>query len=129
MIVAGYILLGISIFIMIIVAASNLAYSTIVAVAIIACIAVYFAIPGIVLLSVGYSLKRRRENKPKLTNKVTEDIYVCSECGYQVYPDFKCCPKCGSELNFEQDKGKFCGTCGKELTEEHVFCPYCGTKR
>ena len=127
MIIAGYILLGISLLLLL--CMLSMPASTVVILSFLLGLTIMFVVPGIVLLSVGTAIKRRRENKPVQTRNANEKIYVCEECGYQVFPDFKLCPKCGTELSFEQDKGKFCGMCGKELTDEHVFCPYCGTKR
>ena len=117
----------------------------------------FVLIPGIIFLSVGYSIRRRREenrytnfnagnynnnnyNNTNALNSMSDTntqqepsskvtYFVCPDCGYQVFEDYKCCPHCGVELNFEEEKGKFCSGCGKELSDEHAFCPYCGKKR
>ena len=145
MVIAGWILLGIGSFFSIMGLSSEV-YE------VFGIFLTFMVIPGIIFISVGYSVRRNREenkyvnfnagnnnynnnnvlnNMPNFNaqqgSKVT--YYVCPDCGYQVFEDYKCCPGCGVKLDFKEEKGKFCSECGKELSEEHAFCPFCGKKR
>lgn len=50
---------------------------------------------------------------------------VCPNCNLRYEDIFAFCKKCGSKLEFEEEK-KFCPSCGKEIKIEGEFCPYCG---
>lgn len=44
----------------------------------------------------------------------------CPQCGTNVGPDFRFCPKCG--YNFTPS----CANCGRSIQRDYVVCPYCG---
>jgi len=58
----------------------------------------------------------------------------CNNCGFQVDESFKFCPKCGSQLSFEEKtevelknlRVKICDVCGEENSLEADECNYCG---
>ena len=119
MLIAGYILLGFSVFLLLMASFANM--STMVALLILISILIAFAIPGIVFLIIGYAIR-----KNKKTN--LEPQYNCPKCGSKVLKNYVCCPYCGVKIEFVK-KEKFCNGCGEKLIEEHSFCPYCGKKR
>jgi len=123
MVIAGWILLGIGSFFTLVSFASNILYKLLVL------SFVYLIIPGVVFISIGYSIKTRRRKRMLQGNKQVQQSYTCPECNFKVFENYKCCPHCGVSLIFEVEKGKYCSGCGKELVDGYDFCPYCGTKR
>ena len=119
MIIAGYILLGISIFLMLVMIA--MPTSVIIVLSFLVGLTMLFIIPGIVFLSVGYRIRDRR-------NTSKSPALHCPRCGKHVLESYVCCPHCGIKIVIEE-KEKFCSKCGKELNAKHQFCPYCGSKK
>lgn len=53
----------------------------------------------------------------------------CANCGSELNDDWKACPKCGTDVAKQPEKGvrpQTCKKCGNELNEEWQTCPYCG---
>lgn len=126
MIIAGYILLGVSVTIMALCLFSNLFLSLAPALTLVAVLIVFFILPGIAFLILGYIFKRKRVARQAAAKNIQ---YFCPNCSKEVLKDYVCCPHCGTKIDCEAQKEKFCIECGKELKEEHTFCPYCGKKR
>ena len=70
---------------------------------------------------------KKEEDKQQNIQEVI--FYKCGNCGYQIFKDYRCCPNCGSELDFsESDKliDKYCKFCGEEVDYDFSFCSHCG---
>ena len=126
MIIAGYILLGVSVLILVLCLFSNLFLNLGPVLILLSVLITFFIIPGITFLILGYIFRRKRVAGQAVDKKIQ---YFCPNCSKEVLKDYVCCPYCGSKISCEELKEKFCIECGKELKEEHVFCPFCGKKR
>jgi hypothetical protein len=132
MFVAGWIIFSISLFFIIVMVASGGDDAYVAALIFV----VYFLIPGIVFICVGKGIRNRRQrrnlehiNKPNQSLPAEFDYYICPDCEYQVFEDYKCCPRCGVKLDFKTNNEKFCTACGNEMKPDHAFCSRCGKKR
>lgn len=85
--------------------------------------------------------KTKEESPIEEVGTVTEEKFVCSECGVEVPPDASECPQCGEsfeeeEAKVEQEKeakvkekeGLKCPACGADLFETDKKCWNCGKK-
>lgn len=90
------------------------------------------AIAGFIFLIRAF-FKRSQDNKEQ---SIEEDkIYECSECNADVREEDKICPKCGAQLddNEEDEKNEEvetyeCSECNADIKEEDKFCRNCGAQ-
>ena len=65
---------------------------------------------------------------------------ICKNCGQEINENIKFCPKCGTQIEMEENNSdenmipetspegreKFCPNCGKEIDDHSKFCGHCG---
>ncbi len=64
-----------------------------------------------------------QELEKKYLEFETCGLVNCSECGFELEPDFANCPSCGKDIKIA------CESCGMNIDKKWSFCAYCGFER
>jgi ribosomal protein L40E len=67
-----------------------------------------------------------QKQKKEAEAKVSQEKFVCSECGADVPVDAKECPQCGERFEDEARGPEKCPSCGKEAAPGATNCWNCG---
>ena len=67
-----------------------------------------------------------QKQKKEAEAKVSQEKFVCSECGADVPVDAKECPQCGEKFEDEARGPEKCPSCGKEAAPGATNCWNCG---
>jgi uncharacterized protein YheU (UPF0270 family) len=81
----------------------------------------YLVIFGAVVISAVYKLLQLK--KESQTKSQSEDILICTSCGWEVPQGASKCPECGAHL---KETDTICPQCKEEISEQDMKCAHCG---